>query len=80
MMSKRLKVIMPIQVPNFSVSVKLWKIKKRLQGLHIFKPAIQENEYWKGYQDALDHSQLILNRIEYEERRKIAESKASLNK
>jgi hypothetical protein len=65
---------MPKHVANISVSAKLWRVKKRIQGLHIHKDAIK-GEYWRGYQDALDHVNLLLGRMEYEERRKIAEAK-----
>lgn len=64
----------PRHVPKLSVSAKLWRVKKRLQGLHIHKDAIK-GDYWRGYQDALDHANLLLSRMEYEARRAIAEGK-----
>jgi len=65
---------LPKRVLNISVSAKLWRVKKRIQGLKVHRDAVK-TEYWKGYQDALDHVNLILCRMEYEGRRKIAEGK-----
>jgi hypothetical protein len=69
----------PRHLANLSVSIKIWRVKKRISGLRVHRDAVK-TEYWKGYQDALDHAVLILNRMEYEERRKIAENKGLLNK
>lgn len=64
----------PRHVSNVSISAKIWRIKKRISGLKVHRDAVK-TDYWKGYQDALDHATLILNRMEYEGRRQIAEAK-----
>lgn len=69
----------PRHVANISISAKIWRIKKRVSGLKVHRDAVK-TEYWKGYQDALDHVNLILGRMEYEGRREIADKKATLSK
>lgn len=64
-----------MKVPAVSIIYPIWKVKKRIKNLFILKQAIQENEYWRGYQDSLDHVIKLLERVEYEERRKLVEPK-----